>query len=332
MFTILGFDILLMKNLKPMLLEVNANPSMRIEHEQELSPGVFENVPSLVDEEVKVAVIRDTLRLIDPLKNKKKENRSSGLSTTTSKTESQGKESWFQAERHLLLNIEAGQLRSEQCNKISGMREESREGTDEPQPEDIFDAEAYMNNEASLPSICLKQVFPKYAKQFNYLRLVDRMANLFIRFLGIKGTTRLGPTGFRTFIRNCKLSSSTFSMASVDILYIDITRRWNSMGLEQKESGMCLQAFVEAFFFLAQRRFKHSSLQEQVASLVDLCEYHLTLLDEKRLLCSKGTSSGRPPNSSSSQERLPLTQPPNGSFLPRNNTANKFAHYRHPQS
>ncbi|XP_063083014.1 tubulin polyglutamylase TTLL11 isoform X2 [Cavia porcellus] len=72
-FQILGFDILLMKNLKPMLLEVNANPSMRIEHEHELSPGVFENVPSLVDEEVKVAVIRDTLRLMDPLK-KKREN------------------------------------------------------------------------------------------------------------------------------------------------------------------------------------------------------------------------------------------------------------------
>ncbi|XP_031225892.1 tubulin polyglutamylase TTLL11 isoform X2 [Mastomys coucha] len=70
-FQILGFDILLMKNLKPMLLEVNANPSMRIEHEYELSPGVFENIPSLVDEEVKVAVIRDTLRLMDPLKKKK---------------------------------------------------------------------------------------------------------------------------------------------------------------------------------------------------------------------------------------------------------------------
>ncbi|KAM9068566.1 tubulin polyglutamylase TTLL11 isoform X2 [Sarcophilus harrisii] len=325
-FQILGFDILLMRNLKPILLEVNANPSMRIEHEQELSPGVFENVPSLVDEEVKVAVIRDTLRLVDPLKNKKKENRSSDLFTTTSKRKSQGKKSWFQAKRHLLPNVEAGQLRSEQCNKISGMREESR--TDEA---DIFDAETHMNNEASLPSICLKQVFPKYAKQFNYLRLVDRMANLFIRFLGIKGTTRLGPTGFRTFIRNCKLSSSTFSMASVDILYIDITRRWNSFGLEQKESGMCLQAFVEAFFFLAQRRFKQSSLQEQVTSLIDLCEYHLTVLDEKRLLYSKSTSI-RPPVINSSQDRLPLTQPPNGSFLPRNNTANKFAHYRHPHS
>lgn len=32
----------------------------------QIAPGVFEYVPSPVDEEVKVAVIRDTLRLIDP--------------------------------------------------------------------------------------------------------------------------------------------------------------------------------------------------------------------------------------------------------------------------
>ncbi|XP_060246032.1 tubulin polyglutamylase TTLL11 isoform X4 [Meriones unguiculatus] len=254
-FQILGFDILLMKNLKPMLLEVNANPSMRIEHEYELSPGVFENIPSMVDEEVKVAVIRDTLRLIDPLKKKK-------------------------------------EIQSQQPEKLFT----SKENLD-------YDLSGDPNSspDAHLPSICLKQVFPKYAKQFNYLRLVDRMANLFIRFLGIKGTMKLGPTGFRTFIRNCKLSSSSLSMAAVDILYIDITRRWNSMTLNQRESGMCLQAFVEAFFFLAQRKFKMQPLHEQVASLIDLCEYHLSLLDEKRLVCGRG----RRPHSSPPQQMNP---------------------------
>ncbi|XP_016040504.2 tubulin polyglutamylase TTLL11 isoform X2 [Erinaceus europaeus] len=257
-FQILGFDILLMKNLKPMLLEVNANPSMRIEHEQELSPGVFENVPSLVDEEVKVAVIRDTLRLMDPLKKKR-------------------------------------EAQSKQPEKPLAAKE------DHPNSEQASTSES--NTEAHLPSICLKQVFPKYAKQFNYLRLVDRMANLFIRFLGIKGTMKLGPTGFRTFIRNCKLSSGNLTMASVDILYIDITRRWNSMTLDQRDSGMCLQAFVEAFFYLADKKFKTRPLHEQVASLIDLCEYHLSLLDEKRLVCGRsGTSTGRPLHSSTPLE------------------------------
>lgn len=42
------------------------------------------------------------------------------------------------------------------------------------------------------------------------------------------------------FDRNCKLSSSGLSMAAVDILYIDITRRWNSMTLDQRDSGKYL--------------------------------------------------------------------------------------------
>uniref|UniRef100_A0A8C9L749 Tubulin tyrosine ligase like 11 n=1 Tax=Pavo cristatus TaxID=9049 RepID=A0A8C9L749_PAVCR len=252
-FQILGFDILLMKNLKPMLLEVNANPSMRIEHEQELSPGVFENVPSPVDEEVKVAVIRDTLRLVDPQKKKRKD------------TQSQTSEHVSETKEDLL---DAG-------------------------PAGGPEYDTSRNAEAGLPSLCLKQVFPKYAKQFNYLRLVDRVAALFIRFLGVKGTTKLGPTGFRTFIRNCKLSNSNFSMASVDILYIDITRRWNSMGIDHKESGMCLQAFVEAFFCLAQKKYKSLPLHEQVASLIDFCEYHLAALDERRLPCGRGVAERR---------------------------------------
>ncbi|NXX45613.1 TTL11 polyglutamylase, partial [Tricholaema leucomelas] len=277
-FQILGFDILLMKNLKPMLLEVNANPSMRIEHEQELSPGVFENVPSPVDEEVKVAVIRDTLRLVDPQKKKRKD---------THKFFSFFVCLFF---KHKLSNISKHSLELcclQMCQTLQHVSEANEELSDAC-PANRAENDAGRSPEAGLPSLCLKQVFPKYAKQFNYLRLVDRMAALFIRFLGVKGTTKLGPTGFRTFIRNCKLSNSNFSMASVDILYIDITRRWNSMAIDHKESGMCLQAFVEAFFCLAQKKFKSLPLHKQVASLIDFCEYHLAALDEKRLVCGRG--------------------------------------------
>ncbi|XP_049909590.1 tubulin polyglutamylase TTLL11 isoform X2 [Epinephelus moara] len=227
-FQILGFDILLMKNLKPVLLEVNSNPSMRIEHEQEVAPGVFEYVPSPVDEEVKVGVIRDTLRLMDPSHRKPSisQQRAGGL---------------------------------EHGEEIPMEAEIQERGPDE----------------GALPSLCLKQVYPKYTKQFNYLRLVERIAALFIRFLGVKGNMRLGPTAFRTFIRTCKLSNTNFSMASVDILYIDITRRWAGTMPDSREAGMGLQAFVEAFFYLAGRRFKSLTLREQVVSLLELCEAQL---------------------------------------------------------
>ncbi len=65
----------------------------------------------------------------------------------------------------------------------------------------------------SLPSLCLKQVFPKYTKQFNYLRVVERIAAIFLRFLGVKGTMRLGPTSFRTFIRQVISSCSSTDRA-----------------------------------------------------------------------------------------------------------------------
>ncbi|KAK2911991.1 hypothetical protein QQF64_027872 [Cirrhinus molitorella] len=223
-FQILGFDILLMKNLKPVLLEVNANPSMRIEHEQEVSPGVFEYVPSPVDEEVKVGVIRDTLRLMNPAERK----------------------------QHVTSNTGGGS--PEEAIVVETGSDEKEGSAD------------------SLPSLCLKQVFPKYTKQFNYLRVVERIATIFLRFLGVKGTMRLGPTSFRTFIRNCKLSNSSFSMASVDILYIDITRRWAGMLPDSREAGMCLQAFIEAFFYLAARRSKALPLREQVLLLLEVCE------------------------------------------------------------
>ncbi|XP_041050067.1 tubulin polyglutamylase TTLL11 isoform X1 [Carcharodon carcharias] len=248
-FQILGFDILLMKNMKPVLLEVNANPSMRIEHEQEISPGLFEYVASPVDEEIKVAIIRDTLRLMDPAL--KKNNHHQSYPT--------------------------------ECSA-------------ESDKEEVIEAEAQVTTETpssqeqNWSPLCLKEVFPKYSRQFSYLLVVNRIALLFIRFLGIKGTMKLGPTGFRTFIRTCKLSSSNLSMASVDILYIDIARRWNVIRGDRGESGMCFQAFMEAIFHLAQRRYKSPPLREQVEALVNFCESQLEAQEEKHILYGRGTA------------------------------------------
>ncbi|KAJ3604894.1 hypothetical protein NHX12_026945, partial [Muraenolepis orangiensis] len=256
-FQILGFDILLTKNLKPVLLEVNSNPSMRIEHEQEVAPGVFEYVPSPVDEEVKVCVIRDTLRLMDPGQSKQ------------------------------------------------GGREEAPA-------------------EDGLPSLSLKQVYPKYSRQFRYLCLVDRIAALFLRFLGIKGNMRLGPTAFRTFIRCCKLSNANLPMASVDILYIDIARRWAASAPDAREAGMGLQAFVEAFFHLAGRRCKAPLLRDQVSALLEVCEAHLegqagalTACSEDRRSLSCGRAAAPPRGSSSSRTPAAASSTSSSSSNPR---------------
>ena len=67
-FQVLGFDVLLTDKLKPILLEVNANPSLRIDYEKEISPGVCETLPSPVDTQIKKPVVLDALRLARQLK------------------------------------------------------------------------------------------------------------------------------------------------------------------------------------------------------------------------------------------------------------------------
>lgn len=65
---ILGFDILLTDNLKPMLIEVNSNPSLRIDYEITNDDGTKTYIPSQIDIEIKKPLVFETLRLVAPKK------------------------------------------------------------------------------------------------------------------------------------------------------------------------------------------------------------------------------------------------------------------------
>lgn len=58
--------------------------------------------------------------------------------------------------------------------------------------------------ETKLRESCLKQLYPAiYDEECERYRILERVAGLFIFFLGIRGSLRIGPTGFRTFARYC---------------------------------------------------------------------------------------------------------------------------------
>ena len=58
-FQIIGIDVLLTEDCKAWLLEINANPSLRVDFESEISPGVMQSTPSPLDFFVKTRVVED---------------------------------------------------------------------------------------------------------------------------------------------------------------------------------------------------------------------------------------------------------------------------------
>lgn len=61
---LLGIDVLIDRKLRPHLLEVNAHPSLRVDFEQPVRPGVVEYIPSPVDMVIKLPAVRDSLKIV----------------------------------------------------------------------------------------------------------------------------------------------------------------------------------------------------------------------------------------------------------------------------
>nr|KAG5694553.1 hypothetical protein BaRGS_032498 [Batillaria attramentaria] len=60
---------------------------------------------------------------------------------------------------------------------------------------------------------CLKEIFPTlYSETLGDLRLVERLADIFISCMSVRG--------------KCRLNKKGMTNAAIDILYIDMQRKW----------------------------------------------------------------------------------------------------------
>jgi tubulin polyglutamylase TTLL11 len=68
-FQVMGVDIMLGGDGRPWLIEINANPSFKIDFEIETSPGVTQSIVSELDLYVKRKVIEDALEILQVKRN-----------------------------------------------------------------------------------------------------------------------------------------------------------------------------------------------------------------------------------------------------------------------
>ncbi|KAH9505341.1 Tubulin polyglutamylase ttll11 [Bulinus truncatus] len=367
-FQVLGFDILLLKDLEPFLLEVNSNPSLSITEEHETPTGGVEYKISAKDEEIKRKLIRDTLILIAP-KNKytrkRRKRRRRRHHREEEDMETDGDDSRTRHRRHRrrekAISIkfndedEGGDknsnksifdeadhtspkfVRTETCRvfiegegevhftehgpsspkyksrqrlqptppKEGKARKKHRhrtkdrgevvettghlpslfpqENSGEIKTEEDDDANAELHSIPSEQSMsessedeeeesCLKEIFPAiYGKSFEGERILEKLADIYISCLGVKGAMRMGPTMFRLFARKCRLNKRGITNAAIDILYIDMQRKWEYLNTDRTAVGLCFLGFVFACIELARQHFYSISRQEMLGSLVEHC-------------------------------------------------------------
>lgn len=406
-FQILGFDILLLHDLKPMLLEINSSPSLRIDSEVEVAPGVIDFVPSQKDEDVKIPLIRDTLLLVAPqskvkyLESQKKRKARQARKQRSLEKEAQqrqhrednqppvqlnhdgvihvktrhprssiviiraddeqpNKKKLMHQSSFLLPNVrnmitnqddvyyfrkldqnendwgvdlmQTYEHRTDFIDKVeeiegndiddqhsgnassdvliandteakqsgdhlkSGEFGESADSSQSKQEvgnsmqenEDGSHKDSFRDNAIEESSnsdddkvepepyqSCLKQLYPEpYKETFDSLRMYEKLSEIFLFCLGVRNIHRLGSTSFRTFARKCHLNQKGLTNASIDILYIDMQRKWEHVNPE-RTTGLCFRGFLDACHEIAKRKFTSSDVVQSMTEFIEHCEDNL---------------------------------------------------------
>uniref|UniRef100_A0A0K0FDA5 Tubulin polyglutamylase TTLL11 (inferred by orthology to a human protein) n=1 Tax=Strongyloides venezuelensis TaxID=75913 RepID=A0A0K0FDA5_STRVS len=237
-FQIMGFDIMVQDDGTPILLEVNAAPSLTIEH------TIIDGIPpvrSIVDEVIKVPLVRDCLLLAMNILEEEYSSKSDCGSDYTAST--------IKPLPKILDPLNIGISSSDDI--VLAMK------AHEKKPH-------------------LSEIFPnRYGGTSGHLLFLDKAVYLYLQFINIKTGTRITISGIRNFIRKCNLIGLVGEKELGEKLKEIREYYIGGNGMEVRY-GYPFHGFLQILFYFAEIKFNYcESLLSSMQRLMAYCNKSL---------------------------------------------------------